>query len=463
VLRTVNAQPTLWEALLPEVCLGLPAELAAVDGLLDDPVFVEPYRAHFHDRLGRPSVPIETYLRLMFLKYRYRLGFEPLCREVADSISWQRFARVPLGTAVPHPTTLMKITTRCGPGAVEGLNEALLAKASAARLVKTNRVRADTTVVEANVAYPTDSGLLARGVARMAKSIGQIKAAGLAMRTATRDRTRAVHRRARDIAANLRRRTEEAKDEVRAINHDLVGIAERAVAEARAVVRNARRSLARSGASLSGRARAAVDALATTAERVERIAAHTELRISGTTPDGSTRLVSLHDPDARPIAKGRLGKPVEFGYKAQVVDNDDGIVLDHNVEAGNPADAPMLAPAIERITAQVGRAPRAVTADRSYGEAGVETALTDLGVRTIVLPRKGRPSATRRKIEQRTGFQRLVKWRTGSEGRISCLKRDFGWNRTRIDGLRGARTWCGHGVFNHNLIKIAALTTPTTA
>jgi IS5 family transposase len=100
VLRTVNGQPTLWEALLPEACLGLPAELAAVDRLLDDPVFFEPYRAHFHDRLGRPSVPIETYLRLMFLKYRYRLGFEPLCREVADSISWQRFARVPLGTAV---------------------------------------------------------------------------------------------------------------------------------------------------------------------------------------------------------------------------------------------------------------------------------------------------------------------------------------------------------------------------
>jgi transposase, IS5 family len=463
VLRTVNAQPTLWEALLPEVCLGLPAELAGVDRLLDDPVFFEPYRAHFHDRLGRPSVPIETYLRLMFLKYRYRMGFEPLCREVADSISWQRFARIPLGTAVPHPTTLMKITTRCGPSAVEGLNEALLAKAHAARLVKTGRVRADTTVVEANVAYPTDSGLLARGVARMAKTIKQIKAAGLAARTATRDRTRAVHRRARDIAANLRRRTDTAKDEVRAINADLIRIAEHATAEAHAVARNARRSLTRLGAAASRRARAAVDALETTAERVERIAAQTRLRIGGTTPDGSTRLVSLHDPDARPIAKGRLGKPVEFGYKAQVVDNDDGIVLDHTVETGNPADAPMLAPAIERITARTGRPPRAVTADRGYGEAGVEAALTDLGVRTVVIPRKGKPSAARRAVQQRRSFQRHVKWRTGSEGRISCLKRDFGWNRTRLDGLHGARTWCGHGVFNHNLVKIAALTSPTTA
>ena len=194
MLRTVNAQPTLWEAILPEMCLGLPDELEGVDRLLDDSGFFEPFRAHFHSVLGRPSVPIETYLRLMFLKYRYRLGFEPLCREVADSISWQRFCRIPLGVAVPHPTTLMKITTRCGSSAVDGLNEALLATAVAAKLLKTDRVRADTTVVPADVAYPTDSGLLAKGVAKMAKAVQRLKAGGLAPRVKTRDRTRLVRR-----------------------------------------------------------------------------------------------------------------------------------------------------------------------------------------------------------------------------------------------------------------------------
>jgi len=457
VLRMVNAQPTLWDTLLPQACMGLPDELEAVDRLLDDPVFFEPYRAHFHATLGRPSVPIETYLRLMFLKYRYRLGYEPLCREVADSISWQRFARIPLGSSVPHPTTLMKITTRCGTDAVEQLNEALLAKAAAAKVLKVTRVRADTTVVEANVAYPTDSGLLAKGVARMAGAVGRIKAAGLASRTATTDRTRSVRSRARDIAANLRRRTEAAKDEVVAINADLAGIAERAAAEARAVVRNARRAVRDGSRAVSGRVRAAIATLEQTAERVERIAGQTRQRLAGTTPDGATRLVSLHDPDARPIAKGRLGKPVEFGYKAQVVDNDDGVVVDHSVEVGNPPDAPQLAPAVERVTRRAGRPPRAVTADRGYGEKAVEDDVSDLGVATVVLPRKGKPSKTRRAHERSRPFRRLVKWRTGSEGRISCLKRDFGWARTRIDGIDGARTWCGHGVFNHNLVKIAAL------
>lgn len=457
MLRTLNEQPTLWESILPEMCLGMPAELAAVDRLLDDPAFFEPFAAHFHAVLGRPSVPIETYLRLMFLKFRYRLGFEPLCREVADSISWQRFSRIPLGVSVPHPTTLMKITTRCGTNAIEGLNEALLAKAADARVLKTNRLRADTTVVPANVAYPTDSGLLAKGVAKMARAVKALKAKGLATRTESRDRTRMVRARARSIGANLRRRTGEAKDEVRAINAEMVAIAVTAASEARQVTANARRTLRRLGHVAPRRLSALVEDLEQTASRVERIAAQTRQRIEGITPDGATRLVSLHDPDARPIRKGRLGKPVEFGYKAQVVDNEDGVVVDHNVEIGNPPDAPMLVPAIERVAARARTMPVAVTADRGYGEASIEDALNARGVATVVLPTKGKPNASRRAVEQRPEFQRLVKWRTGSEGRISCLKRDFGWNRTQLDGIKGARIWCGQGVFNHNLVKIAAL------
>jgi Transposase DDE domain len=89
-------------------------------------------------------------------------------------------------------------------------------------------------------------------------------------------------------------------------------------------------------------------------------------------PGGATRRVSLHEPDARPIAKGRLGKPVEFGYKAQVTDNDDGVVLDYAVEQGNPADGPQLAPAIGRVIKRTGKKPRTVTADRGYGEKPIE-------------------------------------------------------------------------------------------
>jgi transposase, IS5 family len=413
----------------------------------------------------------------MFLKFRYRLGFESLCAEVSDSISWRRFCRIPLDARVPHPTTLMKLTTRCGAVAVAACNEALLAKAAEAKLLRTSRLRADTTVVPANVCYPTDSGLLAKAVRRIAVTARRIQAAGGARRTRVRDRSRSAGRRAHGIAARLRLRGAQGRGEAQAtvlrITRELAGLAGRAAADAERLLANARRALCRAqrkAAGLAaaggrdaaagrrrGRLRRAVNDLAELLEATRRIAAQTRQRLAGITPDGATRRVSLHDADARPIAKGRLGKPAGFGYKAQVTDNDDGIVAGHALEQGNPADAPQLAPAIGRVISRTGRRPRTVTADRGYGEKSVDDALHDMGVRHVVIPRKGRPGKARQAAEHRPAFRRAVKWRTGSEGRISSLKRGYGWNRTRLDGTEGARIWTGYGILAHNLIKIGNL------
>ena len=477
MLRTRAAQVSLWEAVLPAEVLRLPDELARIDTLLDDPVFFAPFVPLFDPRVGRPSTPMETYLRMMFVKFRYRLGYESLCREVSDSITWRRFCRIPLDGKVPHPTTLMKLTTRCGTAAVDGCNEALLAKAAEAKLLRTSRLRADTTVVPANVAYPTDSGLLAKAVRRIAVTGRRVQAAGGATRTRLRDRSRSAGKRAHGIAAKLRLRgavgRDEAQHTVQRITGELAGLAERAAADAQRLLTNARRALRRAqlnSEQLSaaggrdpaagrrrGRLRRAVNDLTDLLDATLQIAVQTRQRVAGIIPDGATRRVSLHEPDARPITKGRLGKPVEFGYKAQVVDNTDGVVLDHNVDQGNPADAPQLAPAVERVVARTGRLPRTVTADRGYGETRVEDQLHRLGVRTVVIPRKGTPGKARQATERRPAFRKTVKWRTGSEGRISSLKRGYGWDRTRLDGTEGARIWTGQAVFAHNLVKIGTL------
>ncbi|MEN4476504.1 ISNCY family transposase [Mycolicibacterium cosmeticum] len=461
MFRTVGDQVSLWEAVLPGELLKLPDELARVDELLDDPVFFAPFVAFFDPRIGRPSTPMETYLRLMFLKFRYRLGYESLCREVSDSITWRRFCRIGLDGSVPHPTTLMKLSTRCGEDAVAGLNEALLVKAAEAKLLRTNKVRADTTVVEGDVGYPTDTGLLAKAVGSMARTVQRIKATGGATRTRTRDRRRSVGRRARAIASKLRLRGQQQRDQaqavVRRITGELAGIAERGLREATAVARNAKRALRGASGRRKARLREAINHLETLIGRTQRVVAQARSRLAGVMPESATRLVSLHDADARPIRKGRLGKPVEFGYKAQVVDNADGVVLDHTVEIGNPSDAPQLAPAIERITRRAGRPPRAVAADRGYGQASVERDLHELGVRSVAIPRTSKPGAARREFEHRRAFRDKVKWRTGSEGRINHLKRSYGWNRTEFTGIQGARIWCGHGVFAHNLVRISTL------
>ena len=151
------------------------------------------------------------------------------------------------------------------------------------------------------------------------------------------------------------------------------------------MLRNAKRALRTATGQRKGRLQRAINHLDTMVGRTERVVAQARSRLVGVMPESATRLVSLHDADARPIRKGCLGKPVEFGYKAQIVDNADGVILDHNVEIGNPVDAPHLAPAIERITRHAGHSPRAVTADRGYGYASVERDLHSLGVRSVAI------------------------------------------------------------------------------
>jgi IS5 family transposase len=402
MFRTIGDGPSAWESLLPAEVLRLPEELARVDALLDDLVFFAPFAPYFHPVLGRPSTPVECCLRLMFLKFRHRLGFESLCAEVSDSITWRRFCRIPLDGRVPHPTTLMKLTTRCGQDAVAGLNEALWAKAAGAKLLRTARVRGDTTVISANVAYPTDAGLLAKAAGKLVRTARRVQAAGGATGTKVTDRRRAAARRMRQIASTLRSRGKLSREEssrvIRRVTGELADLAEQAAAQAAAVVRNGRRAVPRAlSGRVRGRLRRALDELAITIERTATLVAQARTRLAGQTPDGATRLVSLHDPDARPIRKGRIDRPVEFGYKAPVTDNDDGIILDYTVEYGAAPDGPQLAPAIERVTRRAGRVPRAVTADRGYGQPTYERDLHHLGVRTVAIPARARsqPPATR--------------------------------------------------------------------
>lgn len=138
-----------------------------------------------------------------------------------------------------------------------------------------------------------------------------------------------------------------------AITGELAGIAETVMTDAHAVVRNARRALRTVTGQRRGQLSRALVDLDTVLTRTAQVVRQTRSRLAGVMPDSATRVVSLHDVDARAIRKGRLGKPVEFGYKAQGVDNADGVILDHRVELGNRADGPQLAPAIARMKASV--------------------------------------------------------------------------------------------------------------
>jgi transposase, IS5 family len=454
VLRVAAPPPPAWDALLPPEVRRLPDEFARIDAYLDDERFITPWRALFSARLGRPSLPVQTLLRLLYLKHRYQLGYESLCREVADSISWRRFCHIGLDQPVPHPTTLVKLVRRAGPQAIEQLNHALLAKLAGDKLLRARKLRIDTTVVEADIDHPTDADLLEHAVRTLGGLVRRTKQRGAATRTAFRDRSRAAGRRLWQISRTLRRRTGQAPAEIDRLTAEVAAIARRSVAQAEQVTRNARR--ARAKRPDDGRLRRLIRQLEETAAATHRLLDQTGQRLRGTRviPD---RLVSLCDPDARPIRKGKPTKPTEFGYTVLLAECERGFITTHHTHQGNPSDAAQLVGAVTQVIAIAGRPPGAVAGDRGFGTAANDTALAALGVNRVGLPRKGTPGKTRQAHEQTRPFKRLRHWRVGIEARISQLKRSFGLRRTRLRRLAGAQTWVGLGIFAYNLQRMTVV------
>ena len=442
MLRERSGGESLWESVLPAELRELPAELGKVDAILDDDRFLAPFRARLTARTGRPTIPIETYLRLMYLKHRYVLGYETLCKEVADSFTWRRFCRIAFDERVPDPSTLMKRTKRLGPGLLEELNAGLLSLAVERRVLRSRRLRVDTTVVEADIRSPTDSGLCAHAVSRLTGLAKRVKAAGLAPRSRVRDRRRSVGRRVRAISAV----GSFAGRELATIDRLTAEIAARArgtVREAHALARNARHGALRKRASL-----ALVEQLERELAAAEQILAQTDLRLAGqrTIPD---RRVSLVDPDARPIRMGSPRRPTEFGFKARVADTAEGFVIADVPERGNPHDDAILEAPVAKAR-KAGMQVRSVYADRGFGTRIADAALERQRIRDPVIPRRGRASPR----EQTRSWKRRYRFRNGLEGRISQLKRK-GLRRTRLRSLGGAQTWIGGITLAHNLQRMA--------
>jgi transposase, IS5 family len=399
-------------------------------------------------------VPVDTLLRLLYLKHRYGLGYETLCKEVSDSISWRRFCRIGLDRPVPHPTTLVKLMRRAGPEMTEQLNAALLHKLAQGKLLRARKLRIDTTVVEADIDYPTDADLLEQAVRKLGGLVRRVKARGAASRTRFRDRGRAAGRRMKRLARTLRRRTGVAMAEVDRLTGEVAGIARQSLEQVQAVARNARQALARRPG--DGRLGRLIGELEETIGHTERLLVQTDQRLAGNRVIAD-RLVSLADPDARPIRKGKPQHPTQFGYTVLVAECERGFIADHQLQQGNPADAPQLPPAVQRVAEVTGRVAATVVGDRGFGTAANDRALAECGVTRVGLQRKGRLSPTRAAVERTRSFRRLRNWRVGIEARISHLKRSFGLRRTRLRRLGGARTWVGLGIFAYNLQRMTVV------
>ena len=456
MLRLREPQESLWDELLPPQARALSAGLTAVDACLADDRFFEPYRRHFRILIGRPTVPVETYLRLMYLKHRYRLGYETLAREVTDSLHWRRFCHLALDAPVPHPTTLSKLTRKYGPDVVHELNRLLVQQARERKLVRSRKLRVDTTVVRAPIGYPTDIGLLADGARVVTRSVRRLQATGVAVRTAFRSRARSIKRALAVVGRSLRMRTDDAKTAVLTQTARVLRCTRQISRQAQHALRNSRHvgRHVQHGAAL--RVQRTRMRLQRQLQVTARVMEQARIRIRGTTtiPD---RVVSVFDVEARPIRRGKLSMKTEFGYKALLTETEERVITHYEVHVGNPVDHGLLASALTGHTQTVPRIPRVVATDRGFGTKDNEALLRDAGVKRISLPYKGRLGAARVAHERQRWFRRQQRWRSGQEATISLGSRKYEWRHSRLRGRAGADIWIGLGILTHNLDRLVAI------
>ncbi len=311
-------QESLWDEALPVEVKDLPDDLAVLDRLLGDPAMLGPIMERFRREVieeeravltdGRPTIAMETYVRLMVLKQRYRWGYRSLVAEVSDSIHLRRFCRISLSERVPDESTVRKLTRRIGPETVNEITRVLIVRATRSRRFRPRAVRIDSTVIEADVKYPTDAGLASDGVRMLARDAKKLAKLVKEQKRRVRDRTRSMGRTLRALTRTIRRRSGEAKAEVLELTAQTGELLEQSIADTRRLVAIARRRARGRGAKAKLKAATQLGELA---DRCEKVASQIKQRVAG--EPIKDRLVSLSDPDARPIRKGKLGKRTSSG------------------------------------------------------------------------------------------------------------------------------------------------------
>ena len=447
MLKLMKSQDDLWYSILPDEVRTLPAELSKVDEILKDKRFFKPFQKKFDTQMGRPTLPVETYLRLMYLKARYQLGYESLIQEVGDSITWRLFCGISLTQCMPNPTTLIKSRQRYGDEMVDSLNTLLLEKLREEKVLKTRKFRTDTTVVEADIHHPTDATLLQDAVKTITRVVSKVREVASHATEHFVDQTKAVKKEILSIAKVLRRRTKQSWDEINTITQSVIEITETVCQDAQTVVNKLQAK--------SRESRKAVEQkLANTLEITKKLIWQARQVVAGNRKIAN-RIISIHDPEARAIKKGKLGKTAEFGYKVRIDETDNGFVTGHEVYRGNPSDEEMLTTAVQQHKERFGSVPRAVATDRGFSSRQNEKALEELGVGRISTPTRGKKTKKRTEHESQAWFKDLQRFRAGGEAKISLLKRRYGLSRSRFRGYVGTKTWVGLGIMAHNLRKAA--------
>ena len=442
---------SLFDLGLPVEVRELPADLAALDVLLADPALLGPIERAWEQAArgrGRPTIAMTAFVRLMVVKQRSGWGYETLVREVSDSLHLRRFCRIALTERVPDESTVRKLVRRLGAEVIEEISRAVIAQRDDGR----------AAVRGAGGADRLDGRRGRRSLSDRSRA-GRRRDAALAREAAATGRGRRGRAAGPGPLAGGRPAAAQAQPD--AGRADRAGQADRAAADRRG--RRAGRALGARGAALgrapARRARgrgaqaklAAARRLEELADRAGKVARQIRQR-AGRREDHRPARLASPTPTRGRSARASCAQPTEFGYVIQLAELCEntrrgarGLILPAASQIGSPNESDLL-PATAAELDRLGLRPREVALDGGFAPIGVAEHLPD-PQRVFIA---GRQSAGSRRTDRR-----LARFRVGSEGRISHLKRRYGLRRSRLKGHHGARTWTAWAILAYNLDTLA--------
>lgn len=447
-------------ALVPQLDLRFEPQLEQLDRLLDDDELVDRVRedlARRHPKTrsrGRPSTPVEVILRMLVVMRLYGWSYAQAEYFVNDSLVLRQFCRVYL-EKVPDDTVLIRWANAIGPETLQALNDRVVQLARSLKVTRGRKLRVDTTAVETDIHFPTDSGLLGDGVRVVSRLLRRARAtlgeATSGLGEAFRSRVRTVRTLAQQLHRLARRKGDEGRAAMKAAYGRLIATAKRTGAQARRVL-----EVLQERADEPGTRRLAAQ-LEDVLPRLKQGVRQAERRVlKGESVPAGEKLLSLFEPHTQVIPRFKAGKAVEFGRKLRLDEVEGGLISGYAIlDQGGGQDQPYLSDSLANHQRQFGRPPDLLAGDRGLASAENQRLAKQAGVKHVALPHVGKAPPGRRAEERGRRFRRAYRFRAGIEGRIHALRRDYGLRRCRYHGERGMGRWVGWGILAHNLSKVA--------
>ena len=459
ITSTCRQSALFYVPLVRQISLLKDDLLDPVDELLDDAELVDLVRQKLASRhplsvrTGRPSIAPDRLLRCCVAKHLKGWSFRELEREVRSNLVYRRFTRFD-ADPTPDFTTFSRTFGLLGPEVTQEIHKRVVVMARDKQVATGRKLRTDTTVVETNVHYPTDSTLLRDGIRVLSQSLERIAGECKPGAVAVVNHARSVKYRLLEICRAAKCLTESSRQRMQDSYGKLIGLTRGVVRQVTAVLED----LQQGRLPIVGQLTTVVAneiKLRHFVPLVQKVMAQAKERVMGGNRHVAGKVLSLFEPHTQAIRKGKAHKPTEFGRLVRIDEVENGIVSQYEVLEGNPADTNSWEPALAQHETQFGRPPEMATGDRGFFSAKNEQDAKARGVKKVALPARGHLSKTRASLQKERWFRRALHWRGGIEGTISTLKHPFSMARATYKRDTGLERYVGWCVITKNLVSMA--------